>query len=58
MGLTLIRKGDLIPEFIEAIRAGHEPAVGCRDVFRVMDVCFAAWESVQRGCTVKVDYLI
>jgi predicted dehydrogenase len=51
-------KGDLLPEFIEAIRQGREPLVGAKDVFRVMDVCFAAWESVCRRKTVAVSYLI
>ncbi len=53
-----MEKGDMIPEFIAAIREGREPEVGARDVFRVMDVCFAAWESVQSGRTVKVSYQI
>ena len=53
-----MEKGDMIPEFIAAIREGREPEVGTRDVFRVMDVCFAAWESVQSGRTVKVSYQI
>lgn len=53
-----MEKGDMIPDFIAAIREGREPEVGARDVFRVMDVCFAAWESVRSGRTVKVDYLI
>ncbi len=53
-----MEKGDMIPEFIAAIREDREPEVGARDVFRVMDVCFAAWESVQSGRTVKVSYQI
>ena len=51
-------KGALLPEFIAAVREGREPEVSARDVFRVMDICFAAWESVQAGRTVKVSYLI
>ena len=53
-----IRKGDLLPGFIDAIREGREPLVGARDIFRVMDICFAAWESVQSGRTVKGNYQI
>jgi predicted dehydrogenase len=52
-----IEKFDLIPDFIDAIRTGREPIVTSRDVFRVMDVCFAAWESVQAQRTVKVEYI-
>jgi predicted dehydrogenase len=52
-----IEKFDLIPDFIEAIRSGREPIVTTRDVFRVMDVCFAAWESLKAQCTLNVDYL-
>ena len=53
-----MRKGDLLPEFVEAIRAGQEPNVGTRDVFRVMDICFAASEAVAKGRTQTVDFLI
>jgi predicted dehydrogenase len=53
-----IEKGDLLPGFVEGIRAGREPLVGARDIFRVMDVCFAAWESVKAGRTVRVSYSI
>lgn len=53
-----MKKGDLLPEFIEAIRAGREPNVGSRDVFRVMDICFAASEAASTGRTVKLDFLI
>ena len=53
-----MEKGDLIPDFIAAIREGREPEVGARDVFRVMDVCFAAREAAETGRTVKVSYLI
>jgi len=52
------RKGDLLPQFVEAIRTGKEPNVGARDVFRAMDVCFAAWEALQSRRTTKVDYLL
>ena len=53
-----IEKGDLLPDFVAAIRAGREPAISARDVFRVMDICFTAWDSVREGRTVKVSYLI
>lgn len=53
-----VEKGDLLSDFISAIREGREPNVSARDVYRVMDVCFAAWESVQRGTTVSVSYMI
>lgn len=51
-------KGDLLPDFIQAIRTGTEPVIGAKDIFRVMAVCFAAWESVEKGRTVRVSYLI
>jgi predicted dehydrogenase len=51
-------KGDLLPEFIDAIRADREPLVGTIDVFRCLDVCFAAWKSVQACRTIPVQYLI
>lgn len=53
-----IEKSDLLPDFIAAIREGREPNVSARDVFRVMDVCLAVWESVEKGRTVPVSYLI
>ncbi len=51
-------KGDLLPEFIESVRLGQEPLINAQDVFRAMDVCFAAWESVCRRETVAVSYVI
>lgn len=51
-----MKKGDLIPDFIEAVRAGREPNVSARDVFRVMDICFAAAEAASSGHNVKVTY--
>ena len=38
----LTMKGGLLPDFIAAIQEGREPNVSAQDVFRVMDVCFAA----------------
>jgi predicted dehydrogenase len=52
------RKGDLIPEFVAAIRDGREPEVGARDVFRTMDVCLAIETALQTKRNVTVDYLI
>ena len=48
-------KGDLLPEFVDAIRSGGDPAVTVEDVFRVMEVCFAAERSIVEGRTVAVD---
>ncbi len=53
-----IEKGDLLPDFVAAIREGREPDVSARDVFRVMDVCFAIWDSVKTGRTTQVRYKI
>jgi predicted dehydrogenase len=53
-----VEKGDLIPDFIAAIRNGEEPPVSATDVFRVMDICFAAWEASQTGTAVKINYLV
>lgn len=51
-------KGDLLPDFINAIRADRAPVVGARDVFRVMDICFACWKSVEVGAPVKISYTL
>lgn len=53
-----IEKGDLLPDFVAAIREDREPEVSARDVFRVMDICFAAWESVEQRRHVPVSYLL
>jgi predicted dehydrogenase len=53
-----MKKGDLIPEFVDAIRAGKEPNVNAKDVFRVMDICFAAIEAAQSGRNIEVSYQI
>ncbi len=53
-----MEKGDLLPEFIDAIRSGRKPEIDEKDIFRVMDVCFAVWEASQSGGTAKVTYLI
>jgi UDP-N-acetyl-2-amino-2-deoxyglucuronate dehydrogenase len=53
-----MKKGDLIPEFVQAIRQGTEPNVSAQDVFRVMDICFACWDASQSGKTIQVNYQI
>lgn len=42
-------KGDLLPDFVAAIREGRQPLVSAREVFHVMDVCLAALESRAAG---------
>ena len=53
-----IDKFGLLPGFISSIRNGNEPEVSAKDVFRVMDICFACYESLKAKKTVNVDYLI
>lgn len=53
-----IEKFDLLPDFIAAVREGREPMVSARDVFRVLDVCLACWDSVQSRRTVDVAYML
>lgn len=53
-----IEKYDLIPDFVSAIRGGQTPDINHVDVFRVMDVCLAAVESVDKKCTIPVTYSI
>lgn len=53
-----ISKFDLLPGFVEAIRHGTEPPVSARDVFRVMDVCFAVRRALEENRTIKVEYLV
>ena len=53
-----IDKFGLLPDFILSIRNGDEPEVSAKDVFRVMDICFACYESLKAKKTVNVDYLI
>jgi predicted dehydrogenase len=53
-----MEKGDLLPEFVAAIRDGGEPPVTITDVFRVMDVMFAAERSILEGRSIRVDHLI
>ena len=51
-------KGDLLPEFISSIRQGVDHPVTGEDIFRVMDVCFAIWESYNKKKTVEVSYVL
>ena len=53
-----IDKFGLLPDFISSIRKGDETEVSAKDVFRVMDICFACYESLKAKKTVNVDYLI
>jgi UDP-N-acetyl-2-amino-2-deoxyglucuronate dehydrogenase len=48
-------KGDLLPEFVRAVREGTEPVVSTADVFAVMAICFAAEESIRTGSTIRVE---
>lgn len=57
-GQARVSKGALIPGWIDAIREDREPEVSARDVFRVMDICFACVEAVEQRRTVTVSYLI
>lgn len=52
-----IEKGDLLPDFIAAIREDREPIVGAKDVFQVMNICLAAWESVEQRRVASVPGL-
>lgn len=53
-----IDKFGLLPDFISSIRKGEEPEVSAKDVFRVMDICFACYESLKAKKTVNVNFLI
>ena len=57
-GPARVSKGALIPGFIAAIRENREPEVSARDVFRVMDICFACVEAVEQRRTITVSYQI
>jgi hypothetical protein len=53
-----MEKGDLLPEFIESIRKGKKPNINEIDIFRVMSICFAIWESMSKKKQVTVSKLI
>lgn len=49
-----IEKGDLLPDFIQAIRDNREPIVGAKDVFNVLNICLSAWQSVTERRAITV----
>ena len=51
-------KGDLLPDFISSIKENKDHEVTGIDIFRVMDVCFAIWESYKKRKTIKISYLL
>lgn len=53
-----MEKGDLLPDFVEALLEGRRPLITMADVFRVMDVCYACWSATQSGQTTPVRYLL
>lgn len=53
-----VAKFDLLPDFIRAIRGEPNNSVPARDVYRVMDICFAAWEAAQSGRTIPITYTV
>lgn len=53
-----VEKYDLIPNFVSAVSKNELPDINYKDVFRVMDACFAAVESVEKNRSVPVTYSI
>lgn len=53
-----IEKGDLLPDFIAAIREDREPIVAAADVFQVMNICISAWESADTKRAVAVPSIV
>ena len=53
-----IEKFDLIPDFVSAILEDRQPAISITDIFRVMDICFACYDSLEAQKTISVTYLI
>ena len=51
-------KGDMLPDFINSIRHSRKPNVNEIDIFRVMAICFAIWESIEKKKMVKPSYII
>ena len=51
-------KDGLLADFVAAVRENREPIVSARDVFRVMDVCFACREAAASGQSQSVHYLM
>ena len=53
-----VEKGDLLPDFIRAIQENRDPNVKAQDIFRVMEICFACWESVENQRSLPVTYTL
>lgn len=53
-----IEKGDLLPDFIQAIREEREPIVGAKDVFNVLNICLSAWQSIEDRRAVSVSSIL
>ena len=51
-------KGDMLPDFINSIRHSKKPEVNEIDIFRVMAICFAIWNSIEKKRLVKPEYII
>jgi predicted dehydrogenase len=52
-----VKKGALIPGFVNLILKGTPAEVSTDDVFKSMSVCFAIEKAMQQGRPVKVKYL-
>ena len=52
-----VDKGDLIENFIDAIKNDKEPQISKKEIFNSMSICFAIEESMQTGKIKKVQYL-
>ena len=52
-----VDKGDLIENFIDAIKNDTEPQISKKEIFNSMSICFAIEESMQTGKKQKVQYL-
>jgi predicted dehydrogenase len=53
-----MEEGDILPDFIRAVREDREPEVGATDVFRAMDVCLACWQAADQRRPVDVAYMM
>lgn len=52
-----VKKGDLIHDFIEAIREDRSPCVSVQEIFDTLAVCFAIEEAAHSRQTQRVQYL-
>ena len=43
---------------IDAIKNNQDPEITGKDIFNVMDICFAIWESYQKKITIDVSYIL